>query len=181
LAAHRRDAALDRGNRRRCHEITGRAPAKAGDLKSFPCGGRDKGRSSWPLWTAPHPLVLASKSEIRGKILAAGRSALCNQADPHRRTRDRGQSRPYRCGLRPPRFWRAAKADAAAAITPGRLVLGADQTLALGAERFSKPADRAAAARNSYVAYAAKPMNCIPPWRWCATVRCCLRPWTPRG
>jgi septum formation protein len=28
---------------------------------------------------------------------------------------------------------------------PGRLVLGADQTLALGARRFSKPADRTAA------------------------------------
>ena len=28
---------------------------------------------------------------------------------------------------------------------PGRLVLGADQTLALGTQRFSKPADRAAA------------------------------------
>jgi septum formation protein len=28
---------------------------------------------------------------------------------------------------------------------PGRLVLGADQTLALGARRFSKPSDRAAA------------------------------------
>ena len=28
---------------------------------------------------------------------------------------------------------------------PGRLVLGADQTLALDGERFSKPADRAAA------------------------------------
>ncbi len=29
---------------------------------------------------------------------------------------------------------------------PGRIVIGADQTLALGARRFSKPADRAAAA-----------------------------------
>ncbi len=38
-----------------------------------------------------------------------------------------------------------AKANAIAAAMPGRLVLGADQTLALGAQRFSKPADRAAA------------------------------------
>ena len=30
-------------------------------------------------------------------------------------------------------------------MRPGRLVLGADQTLALGAKRFSKPVDRAAA------------------------------------
>jgi septum formation protein len=37
------------------------------------------------------------------------------------------------------------KARAVAAQRPGRLVLGADQTLALGSRRFSKPADRAAA------------------------------------
>jgi hypothetical protein len=37
------------------------------------------------------------------------------------------------------------KARAVAAVRPGRLVLGADQTLALGARRFSKPADRMAA------------------------------------
>ena len=38
-----------------------------------------------------------------------------------------------------------AKAHAIAARLPGRLVLGADQTLALGERRFSKPSDRAAA------------------------------------
>ena len=37
------------------------------------------------------------------------------------------------------------KAMAAAKFRPGRLTLGADQTLALGAERFAKPADRTAA------------------------------------
>ena len=37
------------------------------------------------------------------------------------------------------------KASAVAQLSPGRLTLGADQTLALGAERFAKPADRAAA------------------------------------
>jgi septum formation protein len=37
------------------------------------------------------------------------------------------------------------KARVVAAKRPGRLVLGADQTLALGAHRFSKPVDRAAA------------------------------------
>ena len=34
------------------------------------------------------------------------------------------------------------KAKSVAARMPGRLVLGADQTLSLGAERFSKPAGR---------------------------------------
>lgn len=37
------------------------------------------------------------------------------------------------------------KAIAAAKLRPGRLTLGADQTLALGAECFAKPADRTAA------------------------------------
>ena len=37
------------------------------------------------------------------------------------------------------------KAMAAAQLRPGRLTLGADQTLALGAKRFAKPADRTAA------------------------------------
>ena len=39
-----------------------------------------------------------------------------------------------------------AKAGAVAIVLPGRLVLGADQTLALGSQRFSKPKDRNAAA-----------------------------------
>lgn len=37
------------------------------------------------------------------------------------------------------------KAKAAAAQMPGRVVIGADQTLALGSRRFSKPRDRAGA------------------------------------
>jgi septum formation protein len=37
------------------------------------------------------------------------------------------------------------KASVVARLYPGRLVLGADQTLALGVKRFAKPADRAAA------------------------------------
>ena len=39
-----------------------------------------------------------------------------------------------------------AKADAVAASLPGRVVLGADQTLARGSKRFRKPADRSEAA-----------------------------------
>jgi septum formation protein len=37
------------------------------------------------------------------------------------------------------------KTTAVAKLDPGRLTLGADQVLALGSERFSKPADRGAA------------------------------------
>lgn len=54
-----------------------------------------------------------------------------------------------RAGLHDPgdvaAFLACEKARAIAAARPGRLVLGADQTLALGDRRFSKPVDRAAA------------------------------------
>ncbi len=42
-------------------------------------------------------------------------------------------------------FLAREKASIVARLNPGRLVLGADQTLALGAQRFAKPVDRAAA------------------------------------
>jgi septum formation protein len=44
------------------------------------------------------------------------------------------------------RFLARAKANAVAKDQPGRLVLGADQTLARGSRRFSKPANRDEAA-----------------------------------
>ena len=97
-----------------------------------------------PLWIAQQPLLLASKSDIRGKVLAAA---------------------GLRFGIRPAQIderaieakagvidavaaaqlLARAKADAVAVHHPGHLVLGADQTLALNATRFSKPKDRAEA------------------------------------
>ena len=97
-----------------------------------------------PLWLADRPLVLASKSEIRRALLAdAGIPVDVSPADIDERgieqratTRDAGDIALVLA---------RAKAQAIAARLPGRLVLGADQTLALGERRFSKPADRAAA------------------------------------
>lgn len=97
-----------------------------------------------PLWLADRPLVLASKSEIRRALLAdAGISVDVSPADIDERgieqratTRDAGDIALVLA---------RAKAQTIAARLPGRLVLGADQTLALGERRFSKPADRAAA------------------------------------
>ena len=97
-----------------------------------------------PLWLADRPLVLASKSEIRRALLAdAGIPVDVSPADIDERgieqcatTRDEGDIAMVLA---------RAKAQAIAARLPGRLVLGADQTLALGERRFSKPADRAAA------------------------------------
>jgi len=97
-----------------------------------------------PLWLADQSLVLASKSAIRGEILrAAGLAIEVCPADIDERTIEQGSA------ARDPGEIAALlareKAHAVAARLPGRAVLGADQTLALGERRFSKPTDRAAA------------------------------------
>ena len=97
-----------------------------------------------PLWLADQPLVLASKSAIRGEILrAAGLAIEVCPADIDERTIEQGST------ARDPGEIAALlareKARAVAARLPDRVVLGADQTLALGERRFSKPTDRAAA------------------------------------
>ena len=98
-----------------------------------------------PLWLAPQPLVLASKSDIRGKILAAaGLRFEIRPASIDERAVEAKAGAPEAAAAA--RLLARAKADAVAATLPGRLVLGADQTLARGNTRFSKPADREAAA-----------------------------------
>ena len=97
-----------------------------------------------PLWLADQPLVLASKSAIRGEILrAAGLAIEVCPADIDERTIEQGSAarEPGEIAT----LLAREKAQAVAARLPGRVVLGADQTLALGERRFSKPADRAAA------------------------------------
>ncbi|MDI1346841.1 MAG: Maf family protein [Pseudolabrys sp.] len=99
-----------------------------------------------PLWIAQQPLVLASKSDIRGKILAAaGLRFGIRPAQIDERAVEAKAGSLDAAGAAA--LLARAKADAVAATQAGHLVLGADQTLALGTERFSKPADRAEAAR----------------------------------
>jgi septum formation protein len=98
-----------------------------------------------PLWLAPQPLVLASRSDVRGKILAA--AGLRFEIRPAQI--DERALEAQAGALDAPaaaRLLAHAKAQAVAAALPGRLVLGADQTLARSSKRFGKPADRAAAA-----------------------------------
>jgi septum formation protein len=97
-----------------------------------------------PLWLAEAPLVLASKSAVRHAMLRdAGLTVEIVPADIDERTIEQ------RAGLRNPGEVAALlareKARAIGDVLPDRLVLGADQTLALGERRFSKPTDRAAA------------------------------------
>src|ERR1700688_1237379 len=97
-----------------------------------------------PLWLAPQPLVLASKSDVRGKILAAaGLRFEIRPAQIDERAVEAKAGLPDAAAAA--RLLARAKAQAVAATRPGHLVLGADQTLARGATRLGKPADRAAA------------------------------------
>src|SRR5262245_7302667 len=93
-----------------------------------------------PLWLA-QPLVLASRSAIRHAILReAGIPLEVEPADIDERALEAASApgdAPAVAAL-----LAREKAHAIAARRPGRLVLGADQTLALGERRFSKPADR---------------------------------------
>jgi septum formation protein len=96
------------------------------------------------VWLGPVPLVLASRSAARRALLeAAGIPIELHPANIDERaleaetvTRDPGASAVLLA---------QGKARAVAKSRPGRLVLGADQILALGPKRFSKPADRFAA------------------------------------
>jgi septum formation protein len=97
-----------------------------------------------PLWLAEAPLVLASKSAVRHAMLKdAGLAVEIVPADIDERAIEQ------RAGLNDPGDVAALlareKARATADRLPDRLVLGADQTLALGERRFSKPLDRAGA------------------------------------
>lgn len=88
--------------------------------------------------------MLASKSEVRGKILAsAGLRFEIRPADVDERGLEAQSGVSDASGSA--RLLARAKAQAVSATRPGQLVLGADQTLACDATRFSKPANRDAA------------------------------------
>jgi septum formation protein len=97
-----------------------------------------------PLWLDSRPLVLASKSEARSKILS-GAGLRLEVRPAHIDERAAEAQGAARDALAAASLLARAKALAVSAAMPGRLVLGADQTLALATTRFSKPADRAAA------------------------------------
>jgi len=97
-----------------------------------------------PLWLADKPLVLASKSASRRAILeAAGIPLDIRPADIDERAVE-GAAAPGAAD-QVAKLLAREKARAVAAGMPGRMVLGADQTLSLGDRRFDKPADRNAA------------------------------------
>src|SRR5262245_40993151 len=97
-----------------------------------------------PIWLATAPLLLASGSKTRRTLLeAAGVPLEILPADIDERAveADAGEIAPADAA----RLLAREKARAVALKKPGRFVLGADQTLALGERRFSKAADRSGA------------------------------------
>jgi septum formation protein len=95
-------------------------------------------------WLAADPLILASRSKARQMLLAAaGIPVEVRPAELDERGLE--TAAPSQAPGAVAAFLARQKALAVARLYPGRLTLGADQTLALGNERFAKPADRAAA------------------------------------
>ena len=95
-----------------------------------------------PLWLSPVPLVLASRSKVRQKLLvAAGIPSEVCPADIDEREVE--LAAPSQQSAAVAELLSREKALAVELRNPGRLVLGADQLLALDGKRFFKPGDRA--------------------------------------
>lgn len=98
------------------------------------------------LWLEAEPLLLASKSAIRAEILrGAGLPVETRPAGIDERGVEAGLPEDRRDPAAVATALAAAKAVEASGRAPGRLVLGADQTLSLGGERFTKPSSQAEA------------------------------------
>jgi septum formation protein len=96
------------------------------------------------LWLAARPLMLASKSAARRALLeAAGVPMDIEPADIDERAVEARAG--FNDAEKAAMLLAREKAKAVAQKHPDRMVLGADQTLALGERRFSKPPDRAGA------------------------------------
>lgn len=93
-------------------------------------------------WSAPAPLILASKSLARRTMLsAAGIPIEIMQAQIDERAIERTLDEkrdPDELAL----LLSWEKASAVSFKMPSRIVVGADQTLAMGSVRFNKPANR---------------------------------------
>src|SRR6185312_15430973 len=98
------------------------------------------------IWRGQHPLILATQSRARKMLLAnAGISFDAVPADIDEREIQKNSdlSAPGEIAM----LLAREKARFISATNPGRYVVGADQTLALGSRLFSKPAGRAQAAK----------------------------------
>jgi septum formation protein len=102
------------------------------------------------LWRDPAPLLLASTSETRRTLLASAGLPVETEAPgvDERAIEDEATGRRAGgpdCAARLARRLACEKALAVSRRRPGRVVVGADQTLACEERLFHKPSDRAAA------------------------------------
>lgn len=96
------------------------------------------------LWLTSEPLVLASKSAVRRALIeAAGIPLEVAAADIDERTVEARAA--VGSAAEAATLLAREKARVGGSAITGRFVVGADQTLALGRARFTKPADHAAA------------------------------------
>src|SRR3712207_5849626 len=99
-------------------------------------------RDGQTLWRGSAPLLLASASETRRRLLAnAGLSIEIQVSGIDERAIEDALEEPPEIARR----LAHEKALAVSRLRPERLVLGADQTLACDGRLFHKPANRAAA------------------------------------
>jgi septum formation protein len=106
------------------------------------------------LWQAGQPLVLASRSASRRAMLEAAGIPLdicAPDVDERAVEKSAGVSAPADAAV----LLAREKARAAARLVPGRIVVGADQTLAFEDQQLNKPAD-AASARDQLMMLAGK-------------------------
>lgn len=95
------------------------------------------------LWLEPNPLLLASASAIRARMLLdAGVPLETRPASIEERAVEASLSGDGASPANVAGALAAAKAIDVSSRMPQRLVLGADQTLALDGERFTKPSSR---------------------------------------
>jgi septum formation protein len=97
------------------------------------------------LWRGKHPLILASQSRARQTLLAnAGIDFEAVPAELDERAVQQASGLPAPADIAA--LLAREKALVVSSQQPGKFVVGADQTLALGSRLFSKPASRAQAA-----------------------------------
>ena len=138
LADHRRDAALDRRDRRRSDGAAGRAPPAVAGVSE-----RVAERHAAVACRETPDARLEKRGAARGA--GGGRHSDRDRARRYRRARHRSAGRASQDAGMVAALLAREKAKAVSAKHPDRMVLGADQTLALGQRRFSKAPNRAVA------------------------------------
>jgi len=124
------------------------------------------------LWLHGSALVLASGSTVRRAMLEAAGipvEPIPAELDERAVEAQSGNAEPNAVAA----LLAREKARKVAARLPGRVVLGADQILALQGRRFSKPRDRAGAPEQ--LRARSGPTSCAARRRWCAMAPSCSK------